>query len=170
MHYSSTSTPLAQHTVNNPRITDQILFLSIHPRFLDRILTGEKTVELRRQRPRDVTGQQVVLYATTPEKQLKGIARVTEIRSLPPQTLWPVVQHQAYVTQDEYQRYFEGSDQAVGIFLADAIAFEHPLSLESLRQAWPGFQPPQGFRYLTAEQRQLIGSLTVAKLGRKWAA
>ncbi|MGV2336853.1 MAG UNVERIFIED_CONTAM: ASCH domain-containing protein [Planctomycetaceae bacterium] len=92
-----------------------MLFLSIHPRFLDRILTGEKTVELRRQRPRDVTGQQVVLYATTPEKQLKGIARVTEIRSLPPQTLWPVVQHQACVTQAEYQRYFEGSDQAVGI-------------------------------------------------------
>ena len=147
-----------------------MLFLSIHPRFLDRILTGEKTVELRRQRPRDVTGQLVVLYATTPAKQLKGIARVTEIRSLPPQTLWPVVQHQACVKQAEYQRYFEGSDQAVGIFLADAIAFEHPLSLESLRQAWPGFQPPQGFRYLTAEQRQLIGSLTVATRGRKWAA
>jgi len=81
-----------------------------------------------------------------------------------------VVRQLACVTQDEYQRYFAGSDQAVGIFLADAIAFEHPLSLESLRQAWPGFQPPQGFRYLTVEQRQLIGSLTVATRGRKWAA
>jgi predicted transcriptional regulator len=41
------------------------------------------------------------------------------------------------VTQAEYQRYFEGSDQAVGIFLADAIAFEHPLSLESASQPHP---------------------------------
>jgi len=137
---------------------------------VDRILAGEKTVELRRQRPRDVTGQQVVLYATTPEKQLKGIARVTEIRTLPPQNLWHFVEHQGCVSHDEYQRYFAGSDQAVGIFLADAIAFEHPLSLETLRQAWPGFQPPQGFRYLTAEQRLLIGSQAIATRRRKWAA
>ncbi|MFM8475135.1 MAG: hypothetical protein ACKOEO_04990 [Planctomycetaceae bacterium] len=72
--------------------------------------------------------------------------------------------------RDESQRDFEGSNQAVGIFLADAIAFEHPLSLEALRQAWRGFQPLQGFRSLTAEQWQLIGSIAVATRHRKWVA
>ncbi|MEI7702092.1 MAG: ASCH domain-containing protein [Planctomycetia bacterium] len=137
-----------------------MLFLSIHPRFVEKILTGEKTIELRRQRPRSVAGDWIAVYATTPERQLRGIVQVKEVRVENVRDLWHHVQNHAAVTKDEYDSYFLGTDQAVGIVLGIPISLTTPVSLEQLRKAWPSFQPPQGFRYLDDDQVQFVKSFS----------
>lgn len=136
-----------------------MLFLSIHPRFVKKIFSGEKTIELRRRRPRSVTGDWVAIYSTTPERQLQGIARIADVRVGAVHEMWMETRLQAGVTKKEYDSYFFDCERAVGIVLAAPAALAQPVSLERLREMWPSFQPPQGFRYLDDDQARAVMSL-----------
>ncbi|MEZ5942911.1 MAG: ASCH domain-containing protein [Planctomycetaceae bacterium] len=136
-----------------------MLFLSIHPRFVAKIFSGEKTIELRRRQPRGLTSEWVAIYATTPEMQLRGIARISEIRVDGVRDMWKHAKIHAAVTKKEYDSYFADSNQAVGIVLRDPMLFSKPVALDHLRKIWPQFQPPQGFRYLNEEQVEDVQSL-----------
>ena len=146
----------------------QMLFLSIHPHFVDKIMVGEKTIELRRQRPRSVVGDWIAVYATTPDRCLRGIVQVKDVRVGDVREIWCQVRTQAGVTKQEYESYFYGAEKAVGIVLKNPISLEIPMPLDQLRETWPNFQPPQGFRYLNNEQVKFVKSLSFR--GRNEAA
>jgi len=142
----------------------EMLFLSIHPRYVEMILAGTKTIELRRQRPRDIVGDWIAVYATTPVRCLKGIVQVKEVHIAGVQELWREFQSQAGISKKDYEFYFSGIEQAVGIELANPVSFTKPISLCDLRKEWPGFQPPQGFRYLDADQTRFVNSFAERRL------
>lgn len=135
-----------------------MLFLSIHPSFVRKILSGEKTVELRRQRPRCKAGDWIAIYATTPERCLCGIVQVREVQIGEVDEMWQSVRKQAGVTRDQYDTYFTGSKQAVGIVLENPRTLPAPVSLSELRRVWPEFHPPQSFRYLNEDQIEFVNS------------
>ncbi|MEX1028133.1 MAG: ASCH domain-containing protein [Candidatus Paceibacterota bacterium] len=137
-----------------------MLFLSIHPRFVEKILAGEKTVELRRRRPRSVAGDLIAVYASTPERRLCGIVQIEEVRVGGVRDMWPQVGKQAGVTKEEYESYFCGCKKTVAIVLMNPSSLVEPVSLDQLRKAWPNFHPPQGFRYLEDEQVRFVKSLS----------
>lgn len=136
-----------------------MLFLSIHPRFVEKILSGEKTYELRRRLPRSVAGDWIAIYATTPAMQLRGVARVASVCTGSVREIWQRVQSHAGVTHTEYELYFAGSGRAVGIELSHPTMLATPIALEKLREIWPGFRPPQGFCYLSLDQERYVQSL-----------
>lgn len=135
-----------------------MLFLSIHPEYVKMILSGEKTVELRRRKPRCVPGDWIAVYSTTPDRCLRGIVQVKEVRVGGVKDMWRGVREYAGVTRSEYDEYFAGSKQAIGIELTNPTTLVAPISLSKLREEWPDFQPPQGFRYLDEEQVDFIAS------------
>ena len=51
---------------------DRMVVLSLKPRFAEAILSGVKTVELRRTVPKIVVPTRALLYATTPVRALLG--------------------------------------------------------------------------------------------------
>lgn len=124
-----------------------MLLLSIHPRFVDAILAGEKTVELRRRRPRIDAGP-ALIYATSPRMELVASFRVAAVVRAPLGKLWQSVRNVAGVTRREFDAYFHGLEFGVSIVVADVAAFREPVALDDLRQVWTDFHPPQGFRYL----------------------
>jgi predicted transcriptional regulator len=136
-----------------------MLFLSIRPKFVAKIFAGRKRVELRRRKPRLQDGDLVAIYATAPRCELVGLARVVGIQQGTPGNLWRTVKADAAVNRQEYDSYFEGSERAIGIVLEEPVEFQNPAPLEQLRDAWPGFRPPQGFCYLTPQQIELIDDL-----------
>jgi predicted transcriptional regulator len=136
-----------------------MLLLSIRPEFVEKIFAGEKRVELRRRRPRLQTGDTIAIYATAPRCELVGLARVVGIRRSTPRGLWLSVRNDAGIDRHQYDRYFEGSENAIGIELEDPVEFNRPATLKELRFAWPGFHPPQGYRYLTTNETELIDQL-----------
>lgn len=131
-----------------------MLLLSINPRFAHMILRGDKFIELRRRAPRCSTDFWLALYATTPERAVIGVVRAREVVVATPDELWAQVEDGCGLGGDEYRRYYEGASRAVGIWLEAPISFPNPVTLASLRTAWPGFQPPRSFTYLSHEQRQ----------------
>ena len=55
------------------------LFVSIKPEFTEKILSKEKSIELRKVRPHVVSGDYVIIYASAPVMGVVGIARVKHI-------------------------------------------------------------------------------------------
>lgn len=126
------------------------ILLSIKPRFAEQILTGDKTVELRRVRPTLEPDELVLLYATSPISAIIGWFTVHAVVTQQLDQLWQTHGPQSSVSHDEFRFYFQGLDEGVAILVEKAFSLENPevIDLEKLRQFYPGFHPPQGFRYI----------------------
>jgi len=129
---------------------DFTLLLSVRPLFADKILSGSKTIELRRVRPNVDAGDRILLYSSSPEMALLGSAKVEEVISGTPRSIWLQARGLAGISRQEYDNYFAGTDVAIGIRIYAARRFERPIPLQELRRRWPWLRPPQSFRYLSA--------------------
>lgn len=134
----------------------EVLLLSIKPRYVEKILSGEKGVELRRRKPRSLPGDWLAIYESAPTMALVAITQITEVRVSSPQCLWRKVGPISGITKDEFDEYFAGTDRAIGIAIKSTLELATPIPLADLRSAWPRFHPPQGFIYLSDSQRQFV--------------
>jgi predicted transcriptional regulator len=130
-------------------MNENAIFLSVKPRYAQAILSGHKTVELRRTRPQELRpGSLIVLYASSPVKAVLGTAQVQSIVTTSPEALWTMVETGAGVTREEFDLYFQGTGEAVGIFVESPAMAPDPYALRDIQRDWPTFHPPQAFRYL----------------------
>lgn len=140
----------------------RIALLSVHPRHAEAILDGRKTVELRRSFPiTDVT--HIVLYATSPVQRIVGWFSVAGVRSASPKEIWDHDGASAAVPQEEFRRYFEGTDQAIAILVGISHRLIEPIALEKLPSH---SRPPQSFRYLRHEDLDALPALS-SELGNR---
>lgn len=154
-----------------------MLLLSVHPYFVEEVLTGRKTVELRKRAPKCQPGDWIAVYSTTPEKQLVGLVEIESITIGEPKRLWHIIGAKSGVTHLQYNQYFADARLAVGIAIGNPKRLEKPVSLDVLRKEWPGFHPPQSFIYLSENQAKFVVQLaegtmsksTKASSGRKAA-
>ena len=59
--------------------SERLLFLSLKPRFAEAIVSGEKTIELRRRPPQIDTPTEALIYASSPTKELIGACWVDDV-------------------------------------------------------------------------------------------
>lgn len=125
------------------------LFLSLRPNFAELILTGKKTVEVRRSVPRSVQpGTLVLIYASTPEKALWGLCFLDEVSTGRPETIWRKTGPRTALRKRDFLTYLEGAETAVALHVSKPIQFSRPIPLSEIRGAWESFQPPQSFSYV----------------------
>jgi predicted transcriptional regulator len=137
-----------------------MLLLSIKPDYAEAILDGLKCVEFRRRVPRQAEpGTDIAIYASSPTRALVGFATIAEFAEATPMALWSEYKNVGGIAYDDYRTYFSGTERAVGIVLTYARRLTHALKLDTLREWWPGFHPPQQFAYLCAKrQAELLQS------------
>lgn len=139
------------------RPEERALLLSLRPRFAEMVLTGAKTVELRRVRPNVCPGAAALIYATSPTCALVGIAVVVAVDVDEHDEIWQRYSGDIGITRPEYDAYFAGSAEAVAIALRAVRRLPRPVGLPQLRQGRAWFRPPQSFRYLNPEQAASLG-------------
>lgn len=138
-----------------------IALLSIQGEYSDMIFSGEKRVELRRVRPRNLGhGDLIIVYATSPQKKVVGLLEVDRVVGNPPDQLWEIVGDKAGISRKTFLRYFENSSTGFGIFIRKTHRFKEPLSLEKLRERWENFHPPQCYKYLSSDELSLFEDMT----------
>lgn len=142
------------------RRNDRALFLSLRPCYAELLLAGEKTVELRRIRPRAQPGTVVLVYATSPRCVLAGTCVVASIEAGTPDEIWDLHGAMAAVPHADFASYFAGSDRAVAITVRKPTRLPIEVPLRDLRDALRNFQPPQSFRYVSLKQAEaLLGNI-----------
>jgi predicted transcriptional regulator len=128
---------------------NDVLFLSLRPEYAELLLTGEKTVELRRIRPRAPIGAEVFLYASSPQCELVGMCRVEAIGQAPPDDIWKLHGSQTGIARSAFRNYYQGASRAIAITVRNPTRLDSPIPLSQLRSEWVNFQPPQSFRYVS---------------------
>ena len=128
------------------------LLISVRPEHAERILNGEKTVELRRLRPQLADNDSVVIYATSPTRAIVGTFTVAGLVEASPAQLWPTVAMNCGISRQQFIEYFHGAARAFAINLRNAKRLRQSLSLPTIRSTIPGFRPPQGYHYLRSDR------------------
>jgi predicted transcriptional regulator len=140
-------------------MADPALLLSIQPKYANKIFEGTKKVELRKVRPKLKENDWVLIYVSTPIKALVGAFQVERLVEVSTGRLWKVVQPDAGITRKEFNSYYDDYSTGIGIFFRRVKKFHTPIVLPQLKEAWPGFHPPQCHMYITSKQLRLIESI-----------
>ena len=135
--------------------------ISIHPKYADAILSGKKTIELRRRIPATAVGTRLWIYATRPLGGVVGSAVVSEILRGTPEQIWALCKDKVCVDRASYDDYFRGTLQAIGIVLTD-ITRRQPIMIEQLREMKEGFHPPQVLARLSKKDTRSLAKLAFA--------
>lgn len=115
------------------------VLMSIRPVYADAILSGGKTVELRRRRPSFAVGTRVLIYATSPEQRVWGEFEVGGVVEDAPAALWHTVAHRAGIDRATFDAYFGGSETAYAIEIVNARRIAPtPIPI----------RPPQSYQFL----------------------
>jgi predicted transcriptional regulator len=147
-------------SVRSLSMLPNVLLLSIHERYAVKIFDGSKTVELRRLKPKLSSGDLIVVYVTSPKKEIVGVLEVAKVIASPPKDLWKKVSSRSGVTLSEFNSYFDNATVGFAIFVRKYDYFVEPLKLNVIREKWSNFKPPQGYKYLLEEEITLLESLT----------
>lgn len=132
------------------------IVLSIKPTYVDRILAGEKTVELRRRFPElSRTGRGALIYSTSPVQTIVAAVRVATVFRLSLPRLWRLHGREAAVSRAEFDRYFAGLDSGSALLLRDVRLLQNPLHLTELAAEFE-FSPPQSYCYWKTSMEELL--------------
>ncbi|MCX4247512.1 ASCH domain-containing protein [Paraliomyxa miuraensis] len=121
------------------------ILISIKPKYLDLILSGRKTVELRKRSTKIRPGTRLLLYASSPRCAVIGEAHVSFREELPLEELWAKHGAAAAIGRDELDAYYASADAGVVLGLVDVHHYPVELPLRSLRAVHDGFRPPQSY-------------------------
>ena len=132
------------------------ILLSVRPQYANQIFEGKKKVELRRICPKHIKkGDLVLIYVSSPVKSLCGAFKVDKVveKNLP--ELWRAVKGKAGTSRKEFNQYYKGVSVGSAIFFNNVWKLPSPIELQALREE-RDFQPPQNFRYATADDLILV--------------
>ncbi|WP_420621822.1 hypothetical protein [Candidatus Poriferisodalis sp.] len=136
---------------------ERMLVLSLKPWFAEAILSGDKTVELRRVEPKIIVPTRALVYATTPLRAMLGTCIVTAVVSDQLATLWETFGSRTGLQHAEFLHYFSGAKVGTALTLRAAKRFDVQIPLAELRSSPGGFRPPRSFAYLdTVSGNQLL--------------
>lgn len=131
-----------------------ILLISVKPEFAEKIMNGEKTIELRKSAPKKVSKDSYILiYVTSPIKELWGICKINNIIKDDPNTFWGNYGSKTGITESQFKEYYNKSRNAFGIELKEIRNFsKYSIELKQLKSAFPNFMPPQTYSYINSDE------------------
>jgi predicted transcriptional regulator len=135
------------------------LLISLEERHAVKILAGEKRVELRRRTMHVSKDDLVWLYVKKPIGAVVGFVRVSTCSSDTPSIVWQKFGNSTGLLKTEFVEYFYGSNAAFALGVKDPNALERPIALSKLREASPGFNPPQF--YCRIEEKSALLKLLI---------
>ena len=127
---------------------DVDVLLSLQIEYLDKILAGTKTVELRRRALRVPIGTRVWLYAKSPTASVCAYTKIEAITVARPTQLWASFQDEIGIDKCNFDKYFAGRKIGCALTLGPVYLLRRPIALYEIRKAVGAFQPPQFAKHL----------------------
>ena len=122
--------------------------ISIKPIYVEKLLSGEKAVEIRNRTVNLLPGSRLWIYSTLPKACLQAVALVRNVEIADPASIWREHGGWLGISETAYHGYVNGSTAVSAIIMKRIWELPHNLSLRILRSKVPGFHPPQFLKYL----------------------
>ncbi|OTQ72716.1 MULTISPECIES: ASCH domain-containing protein [unclassified Gilliamella] len=121
------------------------VLLSIKPEFAEKILSGEKRFEFRKNMFKKKSVKTIVIYATMPIGKVVGEFDIDHVISDKPSLIWEKTKKYAGVSKRFYDEYFDERPLAFAIAVGKVTMYEEPKPLNYLGN---NIVAPQSYRYL----------------------
>lgn len=131
---------------------DDIVFLSIHEKWAEKILDGTKRYEYRRIPPNRDPPYIVLLYATNGSSEIVGEAKIDRVVEADIENLLERTLNETPHEPAEIEEYFEGNEVGHALHVATVTRYDEPIHLSEIQDLDPDFTPPQNFIYLTPSE------------------
>lgn len=120
------------------------ILLSINPEYVEKIFSGEKEFEFRKNRCKSGASK-MVIYCTSPVMKVLGEADIVEVIEGAPSVVWKKTRAKAGVSKEFYDSYYFGRSKSVAYRLANIKKYKKPRTLSSFGIS----TAPQSFVYLS---------------------
>ena len=134
----------------------KIIILSIHPKHIAKILSGEKCYEYRKKIPTDI--EYLVVYATSPIKKVVAIIEIDTVLRDSAQKIWEHTQKHAGVSYEFLMHYFNDAEDAYAIKFKNIHQLSTPMDItmiEDIKSA------PQSYQYVHESIADLCEKLDI---------
>jgi predicted transcriptional regulator/ribosomal protein S18 acetylase RimI-like enzyme len=137
------------------------ILMSIKGEYVDRILSGQKCVEIRRRFSEEHKGSVALLYATQPIGKVLGDALISEVITGHPQNIWKQFHSFIGASKEEYDNYCLNAETVSAVFLSQVSKYPHPFDWDSVMDSFVGIQrPPQSYQKIPKATLSFWGSLS----------
>lgn len=120
------------------------VLLSIKPKYAEKIFSGVKRYEFRKQAFKK-TVDVVVLYATKPVGKIVGEFRLKSILQGSPDEIWQKTAQFSGISRDFFDRYYKNHKRAYALEIEHPVQYKRPVKpLEFMAD----FTAPQTYRYI----------------------
>jgi len=123
--------------------------ISIKPTYVEKFLTGEKSVELRKRTVTLSSGSRLWIYSTLPKGCMEAVAEVNRVVVGTPGQIWDKYRDALGVSKSTYSEYVYGASTISAIVTKSIWNLPAKMDLSMLRSQVPGFHPPQFIKYMT---------------------
>jgi predicted transcriptional regulator len=120
-----------------------VILLSIKPEYSNRIFSGEKHFEFRKQKPTYPTTL-IFIYESYPTKKIVGWFTVKKIISGSPQQIWDQCGDKGGISRLDFFEYCKGSNLIYAFEIGKSFRFPTPIDPLTIDE---NFTPPQNFSY-----------------------
>ncbi len=120
------------------------LLLSIKPEYSEKIFSGEKKYEFRKQKPK-LAISKVFVYECSPSKSIVGWFSVRWIHSGSPEEIWEMCKNSSGIEKAKYLSYCNGKKIVYAFEIDEVFKLDKPIDPFRVIS---DFKPPQSFVYL----------------------
>ncbi len=121
------------------------ILMSIKPPYVDMIVSGCKTVEIRKRAVRAPAGATIWIYATSPRQQVVASARLEAVALDTADEIWRAFGDRAGIDRYEFDAYVGDAELVAALCLTEITELDTPLCPRGEAAA---FRPPQSYAIL----------------------
>lgn len=119
------------------------ILLSIHPEYVEKIISGIKKYEYRKRLPKEKVSK-IYIYSTKPICKVVAEVEIDDVLVLPPNELWNMTKLDSGLSRKEFFGYFNGSSTSSAFKLGNLKIYDRPKELSAFKLK----QAPQSFVYI----------------------
>jgi len=123
------------------------VLISIKPKYVEKIISKEKTYEFRRTIFKKEV-EKIVIYSTSPEKKIVGYFKSNKIIKNSPKNLWDDFSKRSGINKEDFFDYFKNKEEGFALKIDELEIFSKPIDTNKLRE----FSAPQSFKYITESE------------------
>ena len=127
--------------------------LSLKPQYVELILSGKKTVELRNRIVRMEPGTVIWIYATKPVGGIVALAELDSVVHDTPAEIWVQYGREICIDRAHFDSYINNRESVSALILSSVRKLKYSVTLDWIRRSIGNFQPPQFYSRLSLDGR-----------------
>lgn len=129
------------------------LLFSIKPEYANKIMKGEKAVEIRKKFNAKYIGQKAAIYSSRPIQAIVGEALISDVEHDSPDFIWEKYSGILGCTRQEFDRYTEACEQVYAVVLDQIRPYPISYSLMQMEHlTGQSLKPPQSYCSIESSQ------------------